>query len=72
MSPRPITRVSGLEMILRQSIVERLIFKTPLLRIPAWGARRYYDLWDWRVGRKVRQEFFARSGYAQQWVMSKK
>ncbi|RPI99055.1 MAG: DUF362 domain-containing protein, partial [Chloroflexi bacterium] len=53
--------VSGLEMILRQSFVERLIFKTPLLWIPAWGARRYYDLWDWRVGRKLRREFFARS-----------
>jgi uncharacterized protein (DUF362 family) len=52
--------VSGLEMVLRQPLLERLIFRTPVLRIPSWGARRYYDLWVWR-------ELFARSGYARQW-----
>jgi len=60
--------VSGLEMLLRQPLLEWLIFKTPVLRIPSWGARRYYDIWDWREGRRLRRELFARSGYARQWA----
>jgi hypothetical protein len=54
-------------MILRQSPVQWLIFKTPLLQVFAWGARRYYDLWDLTAGRRLRRAFFARSAYAKQW-----
>jgi uncharacterized protein (DUF362 family) len=59
--------VSWLELALRKSAVRRLIFETPLLRLFCWGARRYYDAWDWAVGRKHRRRLFASSGYAKQW-----
>jgi uncharacterized protein (DUF362 family) len=59
--------VSWLELALRRPVLERLVFRTPLFRAPVWGARRYYDWWDWRVGRRLRRDFFARSGYAEQW-----
>jgi uncharacterized protein (DUF362 family) len=67
-TPASHNAVSWLELALRQSFIETLLFKTPLLRIPSWGACRYYDLWDWFVGRKLRAEFFAHSGYAKQWI----
>jgi hypothetical protein len=67
-APASHNAVSWLELALRRSFVESLIFKTPLLRIPSWGACRYYDLWDWFVGRQVRVAFFAHSGYAKQWT----
>lgn len=66
-TPAQHNAVSGLEMLLRQPLLEWLIFKTPVLRIPSWGARRYYDLWDWRYGRALRRDLFARTGYAAQW-----
>lgn len=60
--------VSFLEFTLRRPLVERLVFKTPLLGFFAWGARRYYDLWDLTVGRKIRNSFFESTGYRDQWV----
>lgn len=59
--------VSWLELALRKSAVRRLVFETPLLRLFCWGARRYYDLWDWTVGSKRRRRLLATSGYAKQW-----
>jgi uncharacterized protein (DUF362 family) len=59
--------VSWVELLLRRSPIEWLIFHTPVLKLMAWGARRYYDLWDWRVGRRLRAGLFARTGYAAQW-----
>lgn len=59
--------VSWLELALRRSAVQRLVFKTPLLKLFSWGARRYYDVWDWRIGRRLRKDLFSRSGYAAQW-----
>ncbi len=59
--------VSWLELMLRRSAVERLVFHTPLFRLACWGARRYYDLWDLVVGRRRRAAFFARSPWAVQW-----
>ena len=70
--PRPFVparhnAVSWLELVLRQSAVRRLAFDTPLFRLFCWGARRYYDLWDLAVGRRLRAEVMERSGYAPQW-----
>jgi len=59
--------VSWLELALRRSLFEWLIFKTPLLHLFAWGARRYYDFWDLWVGRRLRTAFFRNSRYADQW-----
>ncbi|MFC2025787.1 hypothetical protein ACFLUC_01180 [Chloroflexota bacterium] len=59
--------VSWLELALRKSFFQWLIFKTPLLNFFSWGARRYYDLWDFLVGKKIRQDFFSKSGYVKQW-----
>jgi uncharacterized protein (DUF362 family) len=59
--------VSWLELALRQSAVQKLVFHTPLLNVMSWGARRYYDLWDMFIGRKQRKQFFANSLYAEQW-----
>lgn len=59
--------VSWLELALRQSAIDWLIFHTPLFSLMTWGARRYYDLWDWLVGRRLRKAFFERSEYAPQW-----
>jgi uncharacterized protein (DUF362 family) len=59
--------VSWVELALRKSTVRRLVFDTPLLQVMAWGARRYYDAWDYAVGRRLREEFFRRSPYAAQW-----
>ncbi len=59
--------VSWLELVLRKPLIEWLVFKTPFLKIPAWGARRYYDFWYYFVGKKLREDFFQKSGYAAQW-----
>ncbi len=60
--------VSWLELALRRSLMRRLVFDTPLFVLFCWGARRYYDLWDICVGRKLRQEVLRSSGYAAQWL----
>lgn len=60
--------VSWLELALRKSLVEWLIFNSPLLHLFSWGARRYYDLWDLFIGRKIRKNFFAESPYRHQWT----
>lgn len=59
--------VSWLEWVLRQSAVRRLAFETPLFHLFCWGARRYYDLWDLAIGRRLRAEVMEHSGYARQW-----
>jgi uncharacterized protein (DUF362 family) len=59
--------VSWLELALRQSLLQKLAFHTPLFHVLCWGARRYYDLWDLFVGRQVRANFFASSKYTKQW-----
>lgn len=59
--------VSWLELVLRKSLVRRLVFGTPLLALFCWGARRYYDLWDISVGRRLRNEILRSSGYGAQW-----
>jgi uncharacterized protein (DUF362 family) len=59
--------VSWLELALRKPLMEWLFFRTPLFRLMCWGARRYYDIWDWQVGRRLREELFAESAYAAQW-----
>jgi uncharacterized protein (DUF362 family) len=59
--------VSWLEFSLRKSFLRWLAFETPIFRVLVWGSRRYYDLWDWWVGNRIRKEFFARSLYARQW-----
>ena len=60
--------VSWLELSLRKSIVQWLVFQTPLLNLFAWGARRYYDLWDTLIGRGIRKRFLHRSKYKNQWL----
>ena len=59
--------VSWVELALRQSAVRRLVFDTPVLAAMAWGARRYYDVWDYAIGARLRREFFRDSPYADQW-----
>jgi uncharacterized protein (DUF362 family) len=59
--------VSWLELALRKSWLRRAVFDTKLLELMSWGARRYYDLWDYSVGSRLRREFFASSPYAAQW-----
>jgi uncharacterized protein (DUF362 family) len=59
--------VSWLELFLRQSTVRRLVFDTPLFNLMCWGARRYYDLWELRLGRKLREQVLQNSPYAAQW-----
>lgn len=61
--------VSWVELALRRSAVRALIFDTYALRVMSWGARRYYDLWDYAVGSRLRRELFLRSGYAAQWQL---
>jgi uncharacterized protein (DUF362 family) len=60
--------VSYLEMALRTSLLAWLVFRTPVFKLMCWGARRYYDLWDWRVGRALRHQFMTQSRYAAQWL----
>lgn len=61
--------VSWLELMLRQSFFERLVFHTFVLKIMSWGARRYYDLWDFFVGRDLRKQLWQNSPvYARQWI----
>ena len=59
--------VSWLELVLRRSFARRLFFETPLFGLSCWAARRYYDLWDIAVGRKLRNEVQTSSGYGRQW-----
>jgi hypothetical protein len=59
--------VSWLELALRKPLMEWLFFRTPLFGLMCWGARRHYDIWDWRVGRRLRKELFAESAYSEQW-----
>jgi len=59
--------VSYVEIALRASWLAWLVFQTPLFKLMCWGTRRYYDLWDLRVGRIRRRDFMARSAYAGQW-----
>jgi uncharacterized protein (DUF362 family) len=59
--------VSWLELALRRSQVRRLVFETWLFGLFCWGARRYYDVWDMLVGRRLRAELFRSSAYAAQW-----
>jgi uncharacterized protein (DUF362 family) len=60
--------VSWLELMLRRSSIRWLVFDTPLLNLFCWGARRYYDLWEILVGKKLRTMILKNSPYAAQWV----
>lgn len=59
--------VSWGELLLRRSALRWLVFQTPLFHLFCWLTRRYYDYWDFMVGRHLRQRIFDSSGYAQQW-----
>jgi hypothetical protein len=59
--------VSWLEILLRKSALRSLAFNTPLFALLCWGARRYYDLWDLLIGRRLRAEVLQNSAYAAQW-----
>jgi len=59
--------VSWLELVLRRSLLRRLVFHTPLFALACWGTRRYYDLWDLLVGPRLRRTSLTGSGYAAQW-----
>jgi hypothetical protein len=60
--------VSWLELVLRKSFVRWLIFDTPLFAVFCWGARRYYDWWDMRIGHNLRSKILQSSGYGAQWT----
>ncbi len=59
--------ISWLELFLRRSRLEYLVFQTPLLKLFCWGTRRYYDAWDLTVGNRLRNDFLRKSAYAKQW-----
>lgn len=59
--------VSLLELALRKSSIRWLTFETPLFYLMCWGARRYYNLWDFFYGRRLRKRFMANSAYGSQW-----
>lgn len=54
--------VSIAEIILRKSFLSNLLFNTPLLNLLTFVTRRYYDLWDYFVGKKIRRSI-SKSGY---------
>jgi hypothetical protein len=60
--------VSWLELMLRRSSIRWLVFETPLLNLFCWGARRYYDVWEILIGKKLRAMILRNSSYAAQWV----
>lgn len=60
--------VSWSELLLRQSILRRLTFDTPLFDLLCWAARRYYDVWALSVGRRLREEVLSSSPYSAQWT----
>lgn len=43
-------------------------FSNPIAQAFAWGARRYYDLWDALIGRGIRKKFLHHSKYKNQWI----
>ena len=55
-------------LLLRRSAIRKAVFDTPLFHLCCWGARRYYDIWDLVVGRRLRSGVLSRSPYAAQWV----
>lgn len=59
--------VSWLELALRRSFFRRLAFDTPLFWLFCWGARRYYDVWEWCAGRLLREGILRDSAYGAQW-----
>jgi uncharacterized protein (DUF362 family) len=59
--------VSVVELLLRRSAFRWAVFDTPLFHLCCWGARRYYDIWDLAVGRRLRSEVLSKSPYAAQW-----
>ena len=60
--------VSWLELLLRRSFIRKLAFNTPLFFLFCWGVRRYYDVWDFLVGRKRRAHILEHSPYGDQWT----
>ncbi len=59
--------VSWFELFLRKSLFRRFVFDTPLLRFFCWVARRYYDVWNAVIGRKLRERVLRVSRYGAQW-----
>lgn len=57
--------VSVSEILLRNSFLSKLFFQTPVFNGLTWSTRRYYDLWDLFIGRKIRKSIQS-SGYFEQ------
>jgi len=62
--------ISFSEIVLRKSFIRRLIFQTPLFGLMCWGTRLYYDVWDFAIGRRLRNNVFRSSQYTAQWKNS--
>ena len=60
--------VSWLELLLRKSFFQNMIFNTPIFGIFCWGARRYYEIWEIMVGKRLRREVLENSPYSKQWL----
>ncbi|MGV8026744.1 MAG: DUF362 domain-containing protein [Anaerolineaceae bacterium] len=54
--------VSKAEIILRKTFFSKLLFQTPLLKFLTFITRRYYDIWDFFIGKRIRKEI-SKSGY---------
>lgn len=59
--------VSSLETALRQSSFKRLVFNTPLFRLPLLGAKMYYRFWAWRYAGLAWDAAAAHPVYGPQW-----
>jgi uncharacterized protein (DUF362 family) len=59
--------VGRVETLLRKSAVRRLVFGTPLFAACLWMARRYYDAWTLRHGRRCWDIARAHPVYGPQW-----
>jgi uncharacterized protein (DUF362 family) len=61
--------VSSLETILRRSYLKRMVFNTPLFRLPLLGAKMYYRAWAFRHAGAAWDEAAAHPVYGPQWRM---
>lgn len=59
--------VSITEILFRKSFISYLIFHTPVIKLMTWATRRYYDFWDFFIGKKLRKRIQA-SGYFMQFT----
>jgi uncharacterized protein (DUF362 family) len=61
--------VSSLELLFRNSIFCKLIFKTPILNLCCFGALIWYFIWYYLGnGRKYRNEIIFNTKYGKQWI----